>query len=62
MSDLVTIAVAVLTFAALVAGCAIWQSYHAAVTRVDSERLARHVRRAADGGRFIGGTDKPGDN
>ncbi len=62
MFDLVTIAIALGTFAAMVGGYALYSHCRATVSRIDSERLARMTRRTADAGRFIGGNDKLGDN
>jgi hypothetical protein len=51
------------TFAAIIGGAALIRSYANAAKRIESERIGRMTRRAAlDGGRFIGGSDKPGDN
>lgn len=62
MGSLIVAAVFVGSFAAIyLIGCAV-VSYLDAGKRIEGERIARMVRRTSDGGRYIGGQNKPGSN
>lgn len=50
------------TFGGLVGLYLVAKSYRDAARRLSSERDARQLRPRLDGGRFIGGTDRPGVN
>lgn len=60
--DLIAAIVGLVTFAAIIGGAALIRSYRDAARRLERSSLERMTRRAADGGRFIGGTDRPGVN
>lgn len=60
--DVITIAVFVGTLAILLVGYAVWQGMGRALERVQREADMRGMRPSADGGRYVGGSDKPGSN
>lgn len=60
--DLIATLVGLVTFAAIIGGAALIRSYRDAARRLERESLYRSTRPVADGGRFIGGTDRPGVN
>lgn len=61
--DLLAALVGLATFAAIIGGAALIRSYRNAANRLDAERLYKATRRTpGDGGRFIGGHDRPGMN
>jgi hypothetical protein len=50
------------TFGGLVGLYLVAKSYRDASHRIASDRDSVQLRRVADGGRFIGGSDRPGEN
>lgn len=60
--DILTIAVFAGTFAALLAGYALYQSFARAADRLQREADSHGMRPSRDGGRYVGGSDKPGSN
>lgn len=62
MADVLAIAVGVAVFAALCGGYAYLQGLRAAGERLSRERLARETRPRMDGGQYVGGHNRPGDN
>ena len=60
--DILTLAVFAATFATLLAGYALYQSFAKAAARLQLEADSAAMRPTRDGGRYIGGSDKPGSN
>lgn len=60
--DVITIAAFLGTLAILFAGYALYQSFMRAAVRLQRESDSRAMRPRLDGGRFVGGSDKPGSN
>lgn len=61
--DILTITIFAATFAALLGGYALWQGIGRAMDRAQLASDTRATRLTArDGGRYVGGSDKPGSN
>ena len=60
--DVITIGVFLGTLAALIIGYAAWGSMGRALERVQREADTRGMGPSRDGGRYVGGSDKPGSN
>lgn len=61
--DVFTIAVFFATLAALLVAYAVWRGLSGAMDRVQLESDMGATRMTArDGGRYVGGSDKPGSN
>jgi hypothetical protein len=60
--DLIAALVGLATFAAIIGGAALIRSYRDAARRLERESLYRSTRPVADGGRYVGGHDRPGAN
>lgn len=60
--DFLAALVGLVTFLAIIGGAALFRSYRDAAHRLERDRLASLTRRANDGGRFIGGCNRPGEN
>lgn len=60
--DFLAALVGIIVFAAIMGGAALFRSYRDAAHRLERDRLANLTRRASDGGRYIGGCNRPGEN
>lgn len=60
--DLIAALVGLVTFAAIIGGAALIRSYVNAARRLERDSLYRSTRPTADGGRYVGGHDRPGAN
>lgn len=45
-----------------IGGYALWRSYKASADRIAQQRFNHETRRIGGAGRFIGGSNRPGDN
>lgn len=61
-ANLIAALVGVVTFAAIIGVAALFRSYRDAARRLERDSVARLTRPLADGGRYIGGSNRPGEN
>lgn len=56
------IVIGIAVFALQLGGYAVWRSYKASADRIAQQRFHRETRRIGGAGRFIGGSNRPGEN